>query len=100
VLDLEDVEFNAMLEQLPGKISPADPYVSGVRIGRFKPGVVRLVLDLKTQVKPQVFTLRPVGEYGDRLVLDVYPLVEADRSWHCSTRKLFRREPLPRRKML
>jgi len=78
VLDLEDVEFNAMLEQLPGKISPADPYVNGVRIGRFKPGVVRLVLDLKTQVKPQVFTLKPVGEYGDRLVLDVYPLVEAD----------------------
>ncbi len=78
VLDLEDVEFNTTLEQLPGKISPADPYVSGVRIGRFKPGVVRLVLDLKAQVKPQVFVLKPVGEYGHRLVLDVYPLVESD----------------------
>ena len=76
VLDLEDVEFNSTLEQLPAKISPTDPYVSGVRIGRFKPGVVRLVLDLKGQVKPQVFTLKPVGEYGHRLVLDVYPLVE------------------------
>jgi len=76
VLDLEDVEFNATLEQLPGKISPADPYVSGVRIGRFKPGVVRLVLDLKAQVKPQVFVLQPVGDYGHRLVLDVYPLEE------------------------
>jgi len=78
VLDLEDVEFNATLEQLPAKISPADPYVSGVRIGRFKPGVVRLVLDLKAQVKPQVFVLKPVGEYGHRLVLDVYPLLESD----------------------
>ena len=78
VLDLEDVEFNAALEQLPARISPADPYVSGVRIGRFKPGVVRLVLDLKAQVKPQVFVLKPVGEYGHRLVLDVYPLVEPD----------------------
>jgi N-acetylmuramoyl-L-alanine amidase len=76
VLDLEDVEFNTTLEQLPAKISPADPYVSGVRIGRFKPGVVRLVLDLKAQAKPQVFMLKPVGEYGYRLVLDVYPLVE------------------------
>ena len=76
VLDLEDVEFNATLEQLPAKISPADPHVSSVRIGRFKPGVVRLVLDLKVQVKPQVFVLKPVGEYGHRLVLDVYPLVE------------------------
>jgi N-acetylmuramoyl-L-alanine amidase len=78
VLDLEDVEFNGTLEQLPAKISPADPYVSGVRIGRFKPGVVRLVLDLKAQVKPQVFVLKPVGEYGHRLVLDVYPLLESD----------------------
>ncbi|HVY07543.1 MAG TPA: N-acetylmuramoyl-L-alanine amidase [Burkholderiales bacterium] len=78
VLDLEDVEFNSVLEFLPGKISPGDPYVNGVRIGRFKPGVVRLVLDLKTQVKPQVFTLKPVGEYGHRLVLDVYPLTEPD----------------------
>jgi N-acetylmuramoyl-L-alanine amidase len=78
VLDLEDVEFNATLEQLPSRISPADPYVSGVRIGRFKPGIVRLVMDLKAPVKPQVFMLKPVGEYGHRLVLDVYPLVEPD----------------------
>jgi N-acetylmuramoyl-L-alanine amidase len=78
VLDLEDVEFNTALEQLPAKISPADPYVSGVRIGRFRPGVVRLVLDLKAQVKPQVFELKPVGEYGHRLVLDVYPFEPVD----------------------
>lgn len=78
VLDLENVEFNATLEQLPAKISPADPYVRGVRIGRFKPGVVRLVLDLKAQVKPQVFVLKPVGEYGHRLVLDVYPIEPVD----------------------
>jgi N-acetylmuramoyl-L-alanine amidase len=78
VLDLEDVEFNVTLEQLPAKISPADPYVSGVRIGRFKPGVVRLVLDLKKQAKPQVFVLKPVGEYGHRLVLDVYPSEPVD----------------------
>src|SRR6185436_6733353 len=78
VLDLDDVEFNSALEQLPAKISAADPYVKALRIGRFKPGVVRLVLDLKAAVKPQVFVLRPVGEYGHRLVLDVYPLIEAD----------------------
>jgi N-acetylmuramoyl-L-alanine amidase len=78
VLDLEDVASNAALEGLPAKISPDDPYVSGIRIGRFKPGVVRLVLDLKTQVKPQTFTLQPVGEYGYRLVLDIYPAVPAD----------------------
>ncbi|MEO8157689.1 MAG: N-acetylmuramoyl-L-alanine amidase [Betaproteobacteria bacterium] len=78
VIDLEDVEFNIALEELPAKISPADPYVSGLRVGRFKPGVVRLVLDLKAQVRPQVFVLKPVGDYGHRLVVDIYPLEPVD----------------------
>ncbi len=78
VLDLENVESSTALDVLSTKISPDDPYVSGVRIGRFKPGVIRLVLDLKAQVKPQVFTLKPVGDYGYRLVLDVYPVEPVD----------------------
>ena len=39
---------------------------------------MRLVLDLKTEVKPQLFNLKPVGEYGYRLVLDVYPAHPVD----------------------
>ncbi|HWA14206.1 MAG TPA: N-acetylmuramoyl-L-alanine amidase [Burkholderiales bacterium] len=78
VLDLEDVEASTALDGLASKVSPDDPYVSGIRIGRFKPGVVRLVLDLKTPVKPQTFMLQPVGEYGYRLVLDLYPLEPVD----------------------
>ena len=78
VLDLEDIDSNAAVESLSSKISPDDPYVSGIRIGRFKPGTVRLVLDLKTQVKPQTFMLQPIGEYGYRLVLDIYPAEPAD----------------------
>lgn len=78
VLDLEDVDSNAAVESLPSKISPDDPYVSGIRIGRFKPGTVRLVLDLKTQVKPQTFILQPIGDYGYRLVLDIYPAEPVD----------------------
>jgi N-acetylmuramoyl-L-alanine amidase len=78
VIDLEEVEINATLNDLVGKIGNDDPYIKSVRIGRFKPGVVRLVLDLKAQVKPQLFNLPPVAEYGNRLVLDVYPLVAID----------------------
>jgi N-acetylmuramoyl-L-alanine amidase len=78
VVDLEDVEINATLNELAGKIGNDDPYIKSVRVGRFKPGVVRLVLDLKAQVKPQLFSLQPVAEYGHRLVLDVYPLVAID----------------------
>lgn len=78
VLDLEDVDVASVLQEIAGKILPNDPYVAQMRAGRYKPGVVRLVFDLKTEVKPQIFLLKPVGEYGHRLVLDVYPLVPSD----------------------
>jgi N-acetylmuramoyl-L-alanine amidase len=77
VVDLEDIEINAALNELSRKFSN-DPYIKAVRIGRFKPGIVRLVFDLKTEAKPQLFNLKPVGEYGHRLVLDVYPAIAID----------------------
>lgn len=78
VVDLEGIEFNSVLESLSNKIAPDDPNIKLLRAGRFKPGVVRLVMELKNEVKPQVFVLPPVGEYGHRLVLDVYPLEAPD----------------------
>jgi len=39
---------------------------------------VRLVLDLKQAVLPQVFSLKPVAAYAHRLVLDLYPAVAMD----------------------
>ncbi len=78
VVDLEGIEFNSVLETLSNKIAPDDPNIKLLRAGRFKPGVVRLVMELKNEVKPQVFVLPPVGEYGHRLVLDVYPLEPPD----------------------
>lgn len=73
VVDLEGIEFNSVLESLSNKVGPDDPNIKLLRAGRFKPGVVRLVMELKNEVSPQVFVLPPVGEYGHRLVLDVYP---------------------------
>jgi N-acetylmuramoyl-L-alanine amidase len=35
-------------------------------------------MELKARVNPQVFEVKPVGEYGHRLVLDVYPLNPPD----------------------
>ncbi|MDP1609949.1 MAG: N-acetylmuramoyl-L-alanine amidase [Sulfuritalea sp.] len=78
VLDLEGVEFNSVLQTLPSKIIDADPYIKLIRAGRNKPGVVRLVIELKGEIKPQVFALKPVGEYGHRLVLDLYPVEPVD----------------------
>ena len=78
VVDLEGIEFNSVLEGLANKIAADDPNIKLLRAGRFKPGVVRLVMELKNEVKPQVFVLPPAGEYGHRLVLDVYPLEPPD----------------------
>lgn len=78
VIDIEGVELNNVLGSLPGKIADTDPYIKLIRAGRNKPGVVRLVMELKTEVKPQVFTLAPVGQYGHRLVMDIYPSQPVD----------------------
>jgi N-acetylmuramoyl-L-alanine amidase len=78
VLDLEDVALNAALTDIAGKISIEDPYIKGVRAGRFKPGTIRLVFDLKAKVKPEAFALAPIAGYGHRLVLDIYPLTPPD----------------------
>jgi len=78
VVDLEGVELNEVLQSLPTKITGQDPYIQLIRAGRNRPGVVRLVIELKAEVSPQVFTLRPIGEYGHRLVLDLYPADPVD----------------------
>ena len=78
VLDLEDVDLASVQQEIAGKVLPDDPYIGQIRAGRYKPGVVRLVFELKTEIKPQIFMLKPVGDYGHRLVLDVYPLVPVD----------------------
>ena len=78
VVDIEGVEFNSVLDSLARKITTDDPYIKLLRAGRYKPGVVRLVMELKTKVAPQVFEVKPAGEYGHRLVLDVYPLTPVD----------------------
>jgi N-acetylmuramoyl-L-alanine amidase len=78
VVDIEGIEFNSVLQSLPAKIIEADPYIRLIRAGRNKPGVVRVVIELKGEVKPQVFALKPVGEYGHRLVFDLFPAEPAD----------------------
>lgn len=78
VVDLFNTETGPELEQLSNKIAPNDSFVSGARVGLFKPGVTRVVFDLAQQVNPQVFTLKPIGEYGHRLVIDIFPTVAVD----------------------
>ena len=78
VIDLSNIKPGKALNRLPGLIGNDDPYIRSIRIGQFKPGVTRLVLDLKTEVNPQLFVLKPISDYGYRLVLDVYPAHPVD----------------------
>jgi N-acetylmuramoyl-L-alanine amidase len=72
VLDIEGVE-PAALADLAGKVSAEDPYIASVRVALNRPGVSRVVVQLKSEVRPQVFTLKPMGDYAHRLVVDLYP---------------------------
>jgi N-acetylmuramoyl-L-alanine amidase len=78
VVDIEGLDLNPTLKSLVAKIQSGDPYIKQVRVGQNRPNVVRLVFDLKEEIKPQVFTLAPVGAYKHRLIFDLYPVNPVD----------------------
>lgn len=78
VVDIEGLTLDKAIQDLVSKVRPNDPYINSIRVGQNKPDVVRLVLDLKQSIAPQVFTLKPIGEYRYRLVLDLYPRIAQD----------------------
>ena len=77
-VDIEGIDLIPALRELVAKVKADDPYIAGIRVGQNAPGVVRLVIDLKRPMSPQVFTLAPVAAYQHRLVLDLYPAQAAD----------------------
>jgi N-acetylmuramoyl-L-alanine amidase len=78
VVDIDGLALNETLKSLVARIESNDPYIRRVRVAQNRPNVVRLVFDLKEEVKPQVFTLAPVAGYKHRLIFDLYPVHAAD----------------------
>jgi len=78
VLDLTADDPDGVIASLQQKVAENDPYVASLRVATYRPGVTRVVLDLKAEVRPQLFALKPVADYGHRLVLDLYPVVPPD----------------------
>ncbi|PUE41266.1 N-acetylmuramoyl-L-alanine amidase [Limnohabitans sp. Bal53] len=72
-VDIEGMQLNAALRELVGKVQASDPNIAGIRVGQYSANVVRLVIDLKHPIAPQVFSLQPVAPYAHRLVFDLYP---------------------------
>ena len=73
VVDIQGASLDSVVQSLPQKLSRSDPYVAGIRVGQFNPDTIRVVMDLKTDVNPQVFALTPVANFKHRLVIDLYP---------------------------
>ena len=72
-VDIEGLQLDATLRELVAKVRADDPNIAGIRVGQNSPSVVRLVIDLKQDIRPEVFTLTPVAAYKNRLVFDLYP---------------------------
>ncbi len=68
VLDMPGAKLQAPLPK-PGDHTPL---LQGFRSGKPRPGLLRLVVDLKSPVRPKVFSLPPNKHYGHRLVVDLY----------------------------
>jgi N-acetylmuramoyl-L-alanine amidase len=73
VIDISNARISSNLSQLDFKDSPITAVRSAVR----NDTDIRVVLDIANAVNPSSFTLPPNGEFGDRLVVDLYDIGRA-----------------------
>lgn len=78
VIDLLDLRLDSTLKELTSRLHPDDPYVQQIRVAQYDANTVRLVFDLKAEVKPEIFTIDPIAEYKNRFVVDFYPKKSTD----------------------
>ena len=76
VIDLHDIDLNDDLKNLSTKILSSDPNIKQIRVAKFNNQVSRVVIELRTESKINIFSLKPAGGYKHRLVIDVYPRVD------------------------
>ena len=76
VIDLDGLEA-------PGALRLDDEHsgvIRAVRQGRPDDGTLRVVLDLDREVQPKSFLLEPTGQYGHRLVVDLFDKAPAGQA--------------------
>lgn len=73
VIDIDDLNLNATFRNISTLVKTDDPYIKLIRVGQFDAKTVRLVIELKQDIKPNLFTLKPISEFKNRLVIDLYP---------------------------
>ncbi len=68
VIDISNARLSAVIPA----VSQDDRYVMRVRSGARNNDDLRVVLDLKQNIRPKSFMLKPNSKYGHRLVIDLY----------------------------
>lgn len=68
VIDIDDTRLDTSFEPIKLDDTPIKRMRSSPRDGND----LRVVLDLRDTVKPRSFVLKPIMQYGDRLVVDLY----------------------------
>ncbi len=82
VLDLRAADLAAKLPEPETN----DRLLKRLRAGSRKDGVLRVVLDLKADVRPKSFQLKPNSQYGHRLVIDLQAADDPARAASSSPR--------------
>jgi len=75
VIDIDNARLKRELPPLDSAITS----VGGVRSARQGRRGLRVVLDLKHEIRPRTFVLGPAGRYGHRLVIDLYEKERAQK---------------------
>jgi len=75
VIDLKATELKTRFPALT-----AASFIKDIRYARREDNNLRVVLDLKRDVKAKSFVLRPQGEYGNRLVVDLIDDSQNDKT--------------------
>jgi N-acetylmuramoyl-L-alanine amidase len=74
VVDFSNIKFNANVDLT----IPKEAHIKKIREGLFKPGVTRMVFDMKRPVTAKVFNLKPNKGGAYRMVLDLKPASQKD----------------------
>ena len=68
VIDIDEVTFEVDLKEVRLSNTP----IAQIRTGKRNTSDLRVVFDLGEVVNPKSFSLEPIMQYGDRLVVDLY----------------------------
>ncbi len=82
-LDIGNLKLDTKILGALFKSRTYDPHIDKIRIFLKKEfNFVQMIFDLKKLVSPQIFSLKPAGNYHSRLIIDFYPMFSNQVSKH------------------